>query len=69
VCAGCDAAAPRTSAGHLSAKGRDHVGVAGDGVVGEVSSHHAGQPLPLLGVGMMPASHEFLVVRPVRTLR
>ena len=37
---------------HLGAEGRDRLGVAGHGVVGEMSSHHAGQPSPLLGDGL-----------------
>ena len=43
---------------HLVAKGRDGVDVAGHGVVGEMASHHARQPAPLLGDGQVPASLE-----------
>jgi hypothetical protein len=59
-CAGCGAVAPCTSAACLGAEGRHRVGVAGHGVVSAVPSHHACQPLPLLGDGMMPASLELV---------
>ena len=42
----------------LGAEGRDRIGVAGHGEVGEVSVHHASQPLPLHGDGFVPASLE-----------
>ena len=42
-------------------KAADRVGVAGHGVVGEVPSHHACQPPPLLRDGLMPASLELVV--------
>jgi hypothetical protein len=42
----------------LGAEGRDRIGVAGHGEVGEVSVHHASQPLPLQGDGFVPASLE-----------
>ncbi len=40
----------------LVAEGPDRFAVAGHGVVGEVPSHHACQPAPLLRDGEMPAS-------------
>src|SRR6266511_1816864 len=43
---------------HLVTKGRHRVDVAWHGVVGEMSSHHARQPAPLVGDGQMPASPE-----------
>ena len=43
---------------HLRPEGRHRVDVAGHGVVGEVPSHHACQPSPLFGDGLMPASPE-----------
>jgi hypothetical protein len=42
----------------LGAEVRYRVGVAGHGVVGEVASHHACQPLALPREGLMPASLE-----------
>src|SRR4029077_16394370 len=42
--------------GHLVTKGRYRVDVAWHGVVGEMASHHARQPAPLIGDGEMPAS-------------
>jgi bacterioferritin len=42
----------------LGAEGLHGVRVAGHGVVGEVTSHHAGQPASLLGDRQVPASHE-----------
>src|SRR5487761_1623974 len=41
---------------HLIAKGRHRVDAAWHRVVGEMSSHHACQPSPLLGDGPVPAS-------------
>src|SRR5664280_1406966 len=46
--------------GHLITKCCHCIGVAGHGVVGEMSSHHAAEPLPLLGDGEMPAPLEFI---------
>src|SRR6266511_6268003 len=41
---------------HLVTKGRHRVDVAWHSVVGEMSSHHARQPAPLVGDGEVPAS-------------
>jgi hypothetical protein len=40
----------------LGAEGRHRVDVAGHGVVGEVTPHHARHPAPLLGDGELPAA-------------
>jgi len=45
----------------LSAEGVGGPMVAGHGVVGEMSSHHARQPPSLLEDGQMPASHELIL--------
>src|SRR6266542_1188348 len=46
--------------GHLVPEGLDRPGVARHGVVGEVSSHHTGQPGALLRDGPMPACLELV---------
>ena len=45
----------------LVAEGRHRFDVAGHGVVGEMSSHHACQPAPLLGDGLMPAPPQLVL--------
>src|SRR5215207_4200305 len=47
--------------GHLGTKGSDRRPVAGHGVVGAVSPHHACQPPSLLGDGLIPASLELVL--------
>src|SRR6266511_4669519 len=57
------AATPKRPApvpGHLVPEGLDRPGVARHGVVGEVSSHHTGQPGALLRDGPMPACLELV---------
>ncbi len=53
--AGCGAGAPEPVPCHLVRK-LHRLAVAWHGVVGEMASHHACQPYPLLGDGQMPAS-------------
>src|SRR5215211_595211 len=42
-------------------EGADGSTIAGHGVVGEMSPHHARQPPPLFGDGQMPTSHELVL--------
>src|SRR5215204_4922931 len=42
-------------------EGADGSTIAGHGVVGEMSPHHACQPPPLFGDGQMPTSHELVL--------
>lgn len=46
---------------HLAVQGADGPTVAGHGVVGEMSSHHARQPAPLVGDGLVPAVLELVL--------
>src|SRR5215211_257817 len=58
------AAVPQSGApvpGGLGPEGSDGLAVAGHRVVGEVTAHHACQPLPLVGDGSMPASLELVL--------
>jgi hypothetical protein len=45
---------------HLTTEHPDRLAISGHGVVGEVPSHHASQPLPLHEDRLMPAPREFL---------